>query len=384
MEDAREKIRDKKCLIWLFVSLKIYPLISSICFYLTSSNLTSSFSTITTMNFLHHKHPFLLTCGVILPEIDIAYCTYGKLNKAKSNVVWIFHALTGSADAADWWSGLIGEGKVFDPAKYFIVCANILGSSYGATSPLSIHPETGKPYSNDFPLITIQDVVRSHQILQKHLGIKQIFLGIGGSMGGQQALEWAILDKNLFKNVCAIATNAIHSPWGIALNEAQRMALEADATFFTDAPDAGAKGLEAARAIGMVSYRSYFTYQKTQTDTDERLENFSASSYQQYQGKKLVRRFDAKCYYSLSKTMDSQNLGRGRGGVVAALQSITARTLVVGIHSDLLFPIVEQEFIAAHTPNATLCVIDSPYGHDGFLIEWAQLTNILTDFLKPF
>jgi homoserine O-acetyltransferase/O-succinyltransferase len=334
------------------------------------------------MKFLQHQYPFLLECGAVLPELDIAYCTYGKLNKAKNNVIWIFHALTGSADAADWWSGLVGEGKVFDPKIHFIVCANVLGSSYGATSPKSIHPETGKPYGNQFPLITIKDVVKSHQILQKYLGIQQILLGIGGSMGGQQALEWAILDKNLFKNTCIIAANAQHSPWGIALNEAQRMALEADPTFFTDAPDAGAKGLEAARAIGMISYRSYFTYQKTQTDTDERADDFKASSYQRYQGKKLVQRFDAKCYFSLSKTMDSQHVGRERGGILAALKGVTARTLVVGIQSDLLFPVAEQQFLAKNIPNATLRIIDSPYGHDGFLIEWEQLTCILTDFLK--
>jgi homoserine O-acetyltransferase len=237
-------------------------------------------------------------------------------------------------------------------------------------------------YGSHFPLITIKDVVRSHQILQKHLGNQQILLGIGGSMGGQQATEWAILDTHLFKNTCIIAANAQHSPWGIALNEAQRMALEADPTFFTDAPNAGAKGLEAARAIGMVSYRSYYTYQKTQTETDDRFDGFKAASYQRYQGKKLVSRFDAKCYYSLSKTMDSQHVGRNRGGVMAALATIKARTLVVGIQSDLLFPVSEQQFLAAHIPNATLCVIDSPYGHDGFLIEWEQLTRVLIDFLR--
>ena len=188
---------------------------------------------------LQHKKPFPLACGETLPSIDIAYCTSGQLNKNKDNVVWICHALTANADALDWWDGLVGQGKVFDPAKYFIICANTLGSCYGATCPSSINPNTGTAYHKDFPLITIQDIVNSHDILRKHLKIDQVEVLIGGSMGGQQVLEWAVANPTLFKYIIPIATNAKHSPWAIAFNESQRMAMEADPTLFTNLPDAG-------------------------------------------------------------------------------------------------------------------------------------------------
>ncbi len=335
------------------------------------------------MNTFKSYNIFPLECGVTLPEISIAYHTYGELNEKRDNAIWVFHALTGSSDAADWWDGLIGDGKIFDSKKYFIVCANMLGSCYGATNANSVNPITQKRYGKDFPIITIQDVVNSHRILQKHLNINKIYLGIGGSMGGQQVLEWSILDKNLFENTIVLAAGAKMYPWAIALNETQRMALEADSTLYDDDENAGKKGMEAARAVGLISYRTYETYNKAQKENkDEKLEDFKATSYQRYQGLKLSNRFSALSYLSVTKTMDSHNVGRNRGGIEAALGSIASKTLVIGIQSDLLFPIDEQIELAAHIPNAQLEIIDSPYGHDGFLIENEQITTLIQGFLN--
>jgi len=332
---------------------------------------------------LHFDAPFALESGAVLPSLDIAYHTFGRLNPSGNNVIWVFHAFTGNSDVADWWPGLFGAGKLLDPERYFIVCANMLGSCYGATNARSIHPETGRPYGRDFPLITIRDMVRSHQILQKHLGIKKIRLGIGGSMGGQQLVEWLIMDPELFEKSCLIATNARHSAWGIAFNEAQRMAIEADPTLYDETPGAGRKGLESARAVAMLSYRNYHTYEATQSDpAEDKKEAFRACSYQRYQGLKLSQRFDPLAYVSLSKAMDSHHVGRGRGGAGAALRRITTPTLVIGIQSDVLFPVEEQLFLAKHIPNAQLEIIESKYGHDGFLVESAQIGRLVSEFLN--
>jgi len=331
---------------------------------------------------INSKVPFPLECGETLAELDIAFCTYGKLNNTKDNVVWICHALTGNADAQDWWDGLVGKGKVFDPEHYFIVCANMLGSCYGATTPASINPATGKRYGTTFPLITIRDIVKSHEILRKHLGIKKIDILTGGSMGGQQVLEWAIQMPQLIDKIIPIATNAKHSPWAIAFNESQRMALEADPTFGTDAPNAGHKGLEAARAVAMLSYRHYLTYDKSQKDPLSKLDEYRASSYQKYQGVKLRKRFEPIAYYYLSKAMDSQDVGRGRGGIKKALKNIKAKTLVITINTDVLFPPSEQKLIAKHIKKAKHKVVKSNYGHDGFLVEYDQIEKIIEKFVK--
>lgn len=330
---------------------------------------------------LKYPNVFDLECGESLPELEIAYCTFGERNAAGDNVIWICHALTANADAIDWWKGLVGKGDLFDPTQYFIVCANIIGSCYGTTGPQSINPDTNRPYAKDFPLITVRDMVKAHQILQKHLDIRRIKLIMGGSLGGQQVLEWTIIDPNLFEFACILASNAQHSPWGIAFNEAQRMALRSDTSLYQEVPNAGQAGLEAARAIAMLSYRNYHTYLKTQKEeTNEKIEDFRASSYQRYQGLKLYNRFHPWAYLSLSKSMDSHNVGRGRGGIDKALKQVEARTLVISIRSDVLFPEEEQILIAEGIPDARLETIDSLYGHDGFLIE----TKAITEVLKPF
>ncbi len=331
----------------------------------------------------HLKKPFLLESGESLPEIKLTYKTLGKLNEQKNNVIWICHALTANAEPDDWWNGLVGTGKYFNPEEHFIVCANVLGSCYGSTNALDTNPETNLPYYHSFPLITIRDIATSLDILREHLGIEKIKMVIGGSMGAMQALEWAILQPHLIENLVVIATSARHSAWGIAFNEAQRMAIEADSTWKTDSPEAGKNGMKAARALALLSYRNYQTYELTQTDPDlNKADNFRASSYEQYQGEKLYKRFDAFAYWSLSKSMDSHNVGRNRGSIEAALQQIQARTLVIGISSDVLFPVSEQQFLARHIPKATYQEIDSIYGHDGFLIENQALINCLDGFLK--
>src|SRR4051812_49153867 len=181
-------------------------------------------------NTFHYDQPFELEVGSSLPSFQLRYTTLGKLNAERNNVVWICHALTGNSDFTDWWGELFNEGRFFDPKNYFIVCANVLGGCYGSTGPLSLNPKTGKPYYHTFPTITNRDVVRAFDLLRNELKIEKVHTLIGGSLGGQQALEWAIAQPEVFQHVIPIATNASHSPWGIAFNEAQRMAIETDAT----------------------------------------------------------------------------------------------------------------------------------------------------------
>lgn len=328
-----------------------------------------------------HNHPFPLECGAILPQVEIGYHTYGQLNAAGDNVIWVCHALTANSDVADWWSGLFGEGKPFDPNKYFIVCANMLGSCYGSSGPLSENPEIGKPYFNSFPMITVRDMVNAHELLQTHLGVKQIRLGMGGSMGGYQLMEWAISDRKLFKNLCLLVTSAKASAWEIAIHEAQRLAIEADATWKDKTLNAGANGLKAARAIGMLTYRNYEAFKQTQEDNEEKLDDFKTSSYIRYQGEKLMKRFNAQSYHLLTKTMDSHHVGRRRNAVENALAQITAHTLIIGVDSDILCPVAEQKLIAKHIPNAELEIISSPFGHDGFLVETVKISGLLKHFL---
>ena len=335
------------------------------------------------MKVFEHKSRFDLESGAYLPELAITYSTYGTLNADKSNAVWVCHALTANSDAADWWNGVVGAGHVIDPEKYFIVCANILGSCYGTTGPLSTNPETQQPYYSSFPLITVRDMVQAHILLRKHLGIEKIYLLMGGSMGGYQAMEWCVMEHEVIDNLFLLATSASESAWGIATHTAQRLSIEADATWNTPSADAGAKGLKAARAIGMLTYRNYGIMVQQQTDSDaEKTDNYKASSYINYQGDKLVQRFNAYSYWMLTKTMDSHHLGRGRGGnLEAVLQTITQRTLIIGISSDILCPLVEQQFLAAHLPNAALIEIDSSYGHDGFMVESAKISQHLAQWL---
>ncbi|MEM6342879.1 MAG: homoserine O-acetyltransferase [Bacteroidota bacterium] len=326
---------------------------------------------------------FELENGECLAGFELAYQTWGKRNVDDSNIIWVCHALTGNTDVIDWWPGMIGDGAALDPEKHFIICANMLGSCYGSTHALSINPDTGTPYYHSFPLLTNRDMVRAFDALREALQIKNIKLILGGSMGGQHALEWAVIKPDLFEYLAPVATNAQHSAWGIAFNETQRMSIEADSTWLEQHAEAGSRGMKAARAAALLSYRSYAAYQTSQEEPeDSNYDAFRASSYQQYQGNKIVQRFNAFAYWTLSKAMDSQNLGRGRGGVEQALQSIKAKTLVIAIDSDILFPPLEQQFIAEHIPNAQYEVVRSPKGHDGFLIEITAISDLLKGFIN--
>ncbi len=336
------------------------------------------------MNYFKYDHPFELEGGAILPGITIAYHVYGRLNADKSNVVWVCHALTANSDVAQWWPGVVGENGAVRPQDYFIVCANILGSCYGSSGPLSIDPGTGKPYYEQFPMVTIRDMVKAHILLRRHLGLEKIQLLMGGSMGGYQVLEWAVMEKEVIGKLFLIATSPAESAWGIAVHTAQRLAIEADPSWDSPTPDAGRRGLKAARAIGILTYRNYGIMVQTQADPDrEKLDQYRAASYIQYQGEKLISRFHAYSYWLLTKAMDSHQLARGRGGrLETVLQEIEQKTLLVGVTSDILCPVEEQLFMAAHLPDAELVEIDSAYGHDGFMVEGEKIATLLGEWLR--
>ena len=327
--------------------------------------------------------PFQLESGVILPGYHLTYTTHGRLNETKDNVVWIFHALTANSDPIEWWDGLTGDEKLFDPSKYFIVCVNMPDSCYGSFGPLDINPETKVPYFQPFPLFTTRDMIKAYQPLRISLGIEKIHIGIGGSMGGQQLLEWAIEEPELFEHIVPLATNAFHSPWGIAFNASQRFCIETDSTWKEKNEKAGLEGMKVARGLALISYRHYETYWNTQSEeTADKFDNFKSESYQRYQGEKLGRRFNAFSYYFLSRSMDSHNVGRGRESVEAALKKIRAKTIVIGITTDILFPLREQQFLADVIPDAQFRSIHSSYGHDGFLLEYEKIENVIIDFIE--
>lgn len=325
------------------------------------------------IQFLQLEEPFFLENGNSLQNLKIAYQTFGKLNKDKSNVIWVCHALTANTNVLEWWSGLFGEDNLFDPKDYFIICANVIGSAYGSTSPLD-----EKTNFLDFPLVTSRDLAKAHGLLLKSLCLRKVHLLVGASLGGQQALEWSILQPHLFEKSIFIATNAKHSAYGVGFNESQRLAIEADSTFDGVNPEGGRKGLVAARSLALLSYRNYQTYQSHQSEVkNNKTSDFKASSYQKYQGEKLATRFNAYSYYALTKTMDSHNVGRNRGCAEGALLRIKAESLVIGVTTDQLFPTSEQHYLAEHIPNCEYAEINSDYGHDGFLVETIQLSNII-------
>jgi homoserine O-acetyltransferase len=329
-----------------------------------------------------HQGPFALESGRSLENLALTYHTAGQYDPARNNVIWICHAFTANSDPSEWWEGLVGDGNYFNSRDHFIVCVNMIGSCYGSTGPLSVDPATGKPYYSDFPLVTIRDMVRSMQLIKDVIGITKIRFAVGFSMGGQKLLEWIYQEPGLFQDVLLGATNAFHSPWGVAFNESQRMAIAADSTFGEPNEKAGLIGMSAARSIGLISYRNYRAYCKTQKEINpDVFDDYRAASYQRYQGEKLMKRFNAYSYWVLSKAMDSHNMARKRGDLQEVLGSIQTQTHLVGIRSDYLFPLEEQQFLHEHIPGSKLTVIDSDYGHDGFLIEYVQMQGIISRIL---
>ena len=330
--------------------------------------------------------PFELESGKTLPCLDIAYHTYGQLNENKDNCIWVCHALTANSDVADWWPHTVEKDAFLNPDKYFIVCANILGSCYGTTGPTSENPETGSPYYSDFPLVTIRDVVKAHRLLANHLGIEKIFSLIGASVGGFQALEWAATYPEEIGSMVLIATEAEASPWAVAIDETQRMAIFSDSTYGERRRDAGAAGLATARALGLLTYRGPYGYNNTQKNNPDfnALEgtHHRAQTYQRYQGEKLVKRFDAYSYVSILNMFDTHNIGRDRGGVEKVLSEMRMPVLVVGITTDIIFTPDYMRWLADSMPNSEYREIDSPFGHDGFLVEHEILNKIIKEFFS--
>ncbi len=333
---------------------------------------------------IRSHHPFALESGEVLPELTIAYHSYGRLNAARDNVVWVCHALTANSDVADWWPHTVEPGAFLDPDKWYVVCANILGSHYGTTGPLHVNAATGKPYYDSFPRFTIGDMVTAHRLLADMLGIRQIHALVGSSVGGFQALEWIVQEPSRFDRLILIATDAKASPWTIAIDETQRMAIKSDPTYGEPRPDAAQAGLAAARAIGLLTYRGPEGYNLSQQDTatDDPFATHRACTYQRHQGDKLVRRYNAYSYLAILDAFDTHDIGRGRGGVDKVLGSISCPTIVVGISTDIIFTPAEMRSLAAKIPGASYREIDSPYGHDGFLVEHGQLNSILTPFIN--
>jgi homoserine O-acetyltransferase len=322
---------------------------------------------------------FALEAGDFLTDLTISYSTYGQLNADESNIIWVCHALTADANVKDWWPGLVGPNDLFNPDDYFIVCANIIGSAYGSTSPLNCDED--KRYDK-FPVVSIRDNVKAFIELRKHLGIKHIHTIIGGSVGGHQAVEWAITEPEICDNLILLGSSAVISPWVAAFNQSQRLAIHADNTWGEKSPNAARAGLKAARSIALLSYRNNTAYNSTQNDEYSFDKIRKAESYQSYQGEKLVNRFNAYGYYAITKTMDSHDVGRKRGSIKQALGNIKAKTLVIAISTDILFPLTDSQQLVDGIANSRLDVIESNFGHDGFLVETVQIAQSIADFYQ--
>jgi len=348
---------------------------------------------------------FILENSIVLPQAELRYQTYGQLNEAKDNVIVVCHALTGNASLHTWWGHLLGDNKAFDTSKYLIVCCNILGSCYGSTNPQSINPETNSPYGKSFPDISVRDTVKLQlNLIKQGLGASSIKCVVGGSFGGMQTMEFAVQggisggefvseDGSPFvQSVIPIACGASHTAWQIAISEVQRQAIYADPEWESN-PFKATKGLEVARQIGMISYRTAHGYcnkfgRDLRNNGDSNCSRYGSNaswqvkSYLEYQGTKFIDRFDPVTYVKMTEQMDSHDVSRNRGSSVAeVLQRVKVPACVLGIDSDVLYPLSEQEEIVQHMPNSELNIIHSDDGHDGFLIEQDQVNRCIVDFL---
>ena len=352
--------------------------------------------------------PLRLEGGGTLPEVQVAYETWGTLDQDRRNAVLVCHALTGDSHAAGrtgpghatpgWWDALIGPGRCLDTDRYFVVCANVLGGCQGSTGPASVDPRTGRPYASSFPVVTIRDMVRTQASLADELGIQRWRSVVGGSMGGMQALEWAVMYPQRVATLVLASTTAAASAQQIAWSHVGRCAIQADPGFrggeyYDLEPGHGPhQGLAVARMAAQVTYRSddVFTDRFDRSllrELDFSLDpQFDVEVYLDYHGEKVARRFDANSYLRLNRAMDLHDVARGRGALRSALGRIAAPTLVASVNSDALYPPVQQRSIhetlsSLGTPS-TWVDIDSPHGHDGFLIETAQLAPAVTAFLE--
>ena len=338
-------------------------------------------------NKLRIEDDFAFEAGGSVRGIEVVYHTSDREYKAGDRVVWLCHALTANSNPMDWWPEMVGKGCCIDPEKDYVVCVNIFASPYGTTGPRDWcagkrREAKGERSPLDFPKVTVRDMARLFPIVRKYIGIEKVDLLVGSSIGGFQALEWAILEPEVIERAAFIATAPRVTPWLGAWMESQRMAIEADPTFKAcESLAGGQKGLEAARALSLISYRTFDGYNLTQAEEDEDcLFAGRVASYERYQGEKLVKRdFDAYSYYYLTWSVDSHNVGRKRSGVAAALGEIKAKSVVITITSDGLFPPVEGREWAAWIPGAKYVEIESKWGHDGFLLETEAIAERLEE-----
>jgi homoserine O-acetyltransferase len=355
------------------------------------------------------ERPFALEGGGTLPAVVMAYETWGTLSAAADNAVLVCHALTGDSHAAGpaghghptpgWWDDLIGPGRALDTDRWFVVCVNVLGGCQGSTGPSSIDPTTDAPFGSRFGAVTIRDIVRAQRAVADHLGVGAWAAVVGGSMGGMMALEWAIMFPERVRALASIASCAQSSALQIAWSAVERRAIAADPAWrggdYYDAPpgDGPHRGLALAREVGQITYRTgpllEARFGRSEVDPmDDALtlwQRFDVEGYLDHHGAKLARRFDANSYLVLSRAMDLHDVGRGRGGVAAALARVTARCAVLSIDSDLLYPPDQQASLASGLRAGGVAVAEStivsPHGHDAFLLEPAQVGVALTELL---
>ncbi len=356
--------------------------------------------------YAHIPGPFLLEDGTQLPELTIAYETYGKLNKNGSNAILICHALSGDAHVAGkhaatdkkpgWWDNMVGPGKGFDTRKYFVICSNCISGCQGTTGPNSIDPKTGRPYGTTFPLVTVKDMVNVQTKLIDHLGIKKLYAVSGGSMGGMQALEWAVSYPDRVSSALIFASTWRLSPQAIAFNEVGRQAIMSDPNWNNGdyyGKKLPASGLSIARMVGHITYLSdqsmhqkFGRRQREQKGKDKFGIEFQVESYLHHQGQTFVERFDANSYLYITRAMDYFDISQGFASLEASLARATAKFLVVSFTSDWLFPSRESHEIVkalkANGLNVSYREIASMYGHDAFLLEDKELTGITQAFLK--
>jgi homoserine O-acetyltransferase len=337
--------------------------------------------------------PLELESGVALAPVEIAYCTWGRLSPRADNAVIVCHALTGSADADLWWAPMFGPGRALDPGRDYIVCGNVLGGCYGTTGPTS-RAADGQAWGGRFPRVTVRDQVKAQMALADTLGIRAIRMVIGGSMGGLQALEWAMMDPVRVRSVASIAASGRHSSWCVVWSEAQRMALAADPKFHGghyDSADPPVAGLAAARAIAMVSYRSPGSLEQrfgravgaeVFGERSEAPGDLAVGGWLRHHGQKLVDRFDANSYRVLLDAMDSHDLGRDRGNYLEALSRLRSPVLTVSISTDLLYVPSEQQALARQLPQAEWVEVNSDHGHDGFLTDADRLEPVVRAFRR--
>ena len=329
-----------------------------------------------------HFDAFSFEDGSTLP-ITIAYRTWGQLNDARDTAILVCHALTGDANADQLWAGIVGPGLGLDTSENFVVCSNVIGGCYGSSGPTTLNPETGTAYGPDFPAVTIRDMVNAQRRLMDHLTVPTWRTITGGSLGGMQTLEWAISYPELVRSIVPIAVGPTHSDWAIGINHVQREVIRLDPLFLDGryAPDnPPARGLSVARQLGMISYRSHGSY-AGKFNRSMRDGRFEVQHYLEYQGAAMVKRFDANTFITLSTAMNGHDVGRGRESIAAALGSIAARALVIGITSDVLFPVVEQRELAAGIPDAEFEILEGEHGHDSFLIDTEKVSSMIATFL---